>query len=446
MSLSTQYIPPSKLGSSSFDNELIIQAQGGNDLAFALLYERYYHQVYAYLTCMVGDSEVGKDLAQEAFFKAWKGLSGLRDTSKFVGWLYRITTNLANDHLRSAKRVRWLSWDRSDEREISKELEGVRLEVQIEEQELLIKALSRHTISPSNISHLVKLWTATIGDPIWSLAVAVNRVVYVSSHDSRLYALDARTGATLWTAVIGSREGTSASCWPVVVNGVVYVGSLDSRLYALDARTGITLWSSATGAAIWSPPVVVNGTVYVGSMDSRLYAFDARTGTTLWITDVGSAIPASPAVVNGIVYINSQDSMLHALNARTGATLWTTTIGNPNSSLDFTSYWPVVADGVVYVNSQDSKLYAFDARTGDTLWTVAIGIPDPNLSFTSSWPVVANGVVYVGSQDLELYAFDARTGTPLWSTPNAVFTSPVVANGVVYVGSQDSKLYAFGIK
>src|SRR5216684_1097367 len=266
-----------------------------------------------------------------------------------------------------------------------------------------------HTISPLNVSHLVKLWTATIGDPIWSLSVTVNGVVYVSSHNTRLYALDARTGATLWTATIGRKDGTSASCWPVVTNGVVYVGSLDSRLYALDARTGATLWTSATGDAIWSPPVIVNGVVYVGSLDSRLYAFDARTGVTLWITDVGSAISASPVVTNGIVYINSQDSMLHALDARTGATLWSTAIGNPNSS--FTSSWPVVANGIVYVGSQDSRLYAFDAQTGIMLWTTDIGDPD-STNFTSSWPVVANGVVYVSSQDSRLYAFGIEPVRP----------------------------------
>jgi len=351
-----------------------------------------------------------------------------------------------------------------------------------------------HTISPTNVSSLVQLWTVPIRDPIWSLSVTVNGVIYVSSHDSRLYALNAWTGATLWTAAIGNQGGISASCWPVVSNGIVYVGSLDSHLYALDARTGSTLWIRATGGSIWSPPVVDSGVVYTGSLDSHLYAFDAKTGSTLWITGADSAISASPVVMNGIVYINSQDSSLYALNARTGAILWSTAIGTPSPNQGFTSYWPVVANGAVYVTSQDSRLFAFDAWTGAILWSVPIGAPDldHNASFTSSWPVVANGVVYIGSHNSYLYAFDARLGTPLWAsaigvpsanssitsswpvvangvvyvsaqgfelyaidartgailwtTDNAVFTSPVIANGIVYVGSQDSMLYAFGIK
>ena len=147
MSLSTQKIPLSHSRNSSYESELVMQAQQGDDVAFGLLYERYYHQLYSYLTCMVGDKEVGKDLTQEAFIKAWKGLSSLRDTSKFLDWLYRITTNLAYDHLRRSKLIRWLSWEHGNEQEISKETSSVGLEIQVEEHELLITALSR--VSPT---------------------------------------------------------------------------------------------------------------------------------------------------------------------------------------------------------------------------------------------------------------------------------------------------------
>jgi len=52
------------------------------------------------------------------------------------------------------------------------------------------------------------------------------------------------------------------------VNGVVYVGSDDENVYALNARTGAKLWSFTTGNFVHSSPAVVNGTVYVGSGDN----------------------------------------------------------------------------------------------------------------------------------------------------------------------------------
>ena len=57
---------------------------------------------------------------------------------------------------------------------------------------------------------------------------------------------------------------------PAVANGVVYVGSDDGNVYALNAATGAKLWSYATGK-LESSPAVANGVVYVGT-DERLCA------------------------------------------------------------------------------------------------------------------------------------------------------------------------------
>jgi outer membrane protein assembly factor BamB len=59
-----------------------------------------------------------------------------------------------------------------------------------------------------------------------------------------------------------------------VANGVVYVSG--HRLFALDARSGETLWSGGAGkkgVGWWSAPAIVNGQVYVQGVNGRLYAF-----------------------------------------------------------------------------------------------------------------------------------------------------------------------------
>jgi len=65
---------------------------------------------------------------------------------------------------------------------------------------------------------------------------------------------------------------------PEVANGVVYIGSGAEdgigNLYALNARTGALLWSywSGLGNGVSSSPAVANGVVYVGS-GHRINAF-----------------------------------------------------------------------------------------------------------------------------------------------------------------------------
>src|ERR1039458_3500332 len=234
---------------------------------------------------------------------------------------------------------------------------------------------------------------------------------------------------------------------PAVANGGVYVGSyfgsLGGNLYALNAKTGAKLWSYATATITESSPAVANGVVYVGSsgLSDTVYALNANTGAKLWSYKTGNWVDSSPAVANGIVYVGSLDGNVYALNARTGAILWayTTGIGVLQSS-------PAVANGVVYVGSENfvskaGAVYALDAQTGALRWTV------PS-NYVSSAPAVANGLVYVGSYDNNVYALNAKTGSMVWSytTGGQVGSSPAVADGVVYVGSFDGNVNALNAR
>lgn len=101
-------------------------------------------------------------------------------------------------------------------------------------------------------------------------------MVYVGSDDFNLYALNASTGAVIWTHKFGYIVRSS----PAVANGVVYVGSRwpAGGLHALDAKTGAELWHCSTGSDVNSSPVVVNGVVYVGAYDHHVYAFSLKKG------------------------------------------------------------------------------------------------------------------------------------------------------------------------
>ena len=76
-------------------------------------------------------------------------------------------------------------------------------------------------------------------------------------------------------------------------------GELDHNVYALNATTGAKLWSFTTGALVDSSLAFVNGVVYVGSEDHDVYALDATTGAMLWSFTTGNVVVSSPAVVNG---------------------------------------------------------------------------------------------------------------------------------------------------
>ena len=87
-------------------------------------------------------------------------------------------------------------------------------------------------------------------------------------------------------------------------------------MYALNARTGAKLWSYATGGTVLASPAVANGVVYFGSNDYNEYALNAHTGAKLWSFDTGYFAQSSPAVLDGTVYVGSQAGYVYAFGLK----------------------------------------------------------------------------------------------------------------------------------
>lgn len=81
----------------------INQIKKGNELAAFNLYNEYAKAMYNTLTRLTSDSEVAKDLLQEAFVQAFQKINTLDETNAFPGWLKRIVVNKGLEHLRKKK-------------------------------------------------------------------------------------------------------------------------------------------------------------------------------------------------------------------------------------------------------------------------------------------------------------------------------------------------------
>src|SRR5215813_934072 len=71
---------------------------------------------------------------------------------------------------------------------------------------------------------------------------------------------------------------------PVMADGVVYITSLDGHLFAIDQESGKEKWNFKSRLPIASTPAVNGGTVYIVSSVGSLAALDAATGKPKWVS------------------------------------------------------------------------------------------------------------------------------------------------------------------
>ncbi|NLF39016.1 PQQ-binding-like beta-propeller repeat protein, partial [bacterium] len=70
---------------------------------------------------------------------------------------------------------------------------------------------------------------------------------------------------------------------PVIADGKVFVAIPDNHtVLALDASSGARLWSCYAGGRVDTPPTYHNGTVLFGAHDGWVYCADARDGALKW--------------------------------------------------------------------------------------------------------------------------------------------------------------------
>ena len=77
-------------------DELVARAQAGERAAFDELVRRTHADTYTLAHRLCGNEEDARDVVQDAYLRAFKGLKRFRGEAQFSTWMYRITANCAN--------------------------------------------------------------------------------------------------------------------------------------------------------------------------------------------------------------------------------------------------------------------------------------------------------------------------------------------------------------
>ena len=230
-------------------------------------------------------------------------------------------------------------------------------------------------IDRSNVQNLVPVWAFQSGvrDGLTGMPLVVDGVIFLTTAWNHVFAIDARTGAELWhyQRRLPKAEEMSFCCGPSnrgvsIRNNLLYMTTLDAHLVALEAETGRVKWDVELGKAkdnlnAKQPPLIVGDRLFVGiaggDSASRGFidAYHAESGERLWrfYTVPGPGEPGNETW--------SGDSWKTG-----GGAPWMHGTYDPELNL---IYWSV---------GQPFPVYDRDARQGDNLYSNSVVALEPD--------------------------------------------------------------------
>jgi alcohol dehydrogenase (cytochrome c) len=155
-------------------------------------------------------------------------------------------------------------------------------------------------INRSNVARLRPAWIfqTDVRESLETSPIIVNGIMYVTTSFSHVYALNARTGEQLWHYAHKMGPVTTFCCGPnnrgvAVYGNMVYLATLDSKLVALDAKSGQVAWTTEVadpelGYSETMAPTAVDGKILIGTNGGEygirgfVRAYDAKTGQLIW--------------------------------------------------------------------------------------------------------------------------------------------------------------------
>ena len=96
-------------------DRLVADARAGDRSAFDELVRRTYVDTYTLALRLTANEEDARDVVQEAYLRAWKGIRRFRGDAQFSTWMYRITANTAYTVVKRRRRNRAETLDDVDE-------------------------------------------------------------------------------------------------------------------------------------------------------------------------------------------------------------------------------------------------------------------------------------------------------------------------------------------
>ena len=142
-----------------------------------------------------------------------------------------------------------------------------------------------------------------------STPVVRDGVIYLGFSDGHAAALEAKTGGAIWDRVLstGTQFIDVSSTPGFDPSGRLIVASYKDGLFALDPKTGDTLWQSGAQGLAY---VLVKGSVIFAAGEDRVGAYSTENGKNIWTAQLPDKAGQQPAFASGLLLVPTGKSLL----------------------------------------------------------------------------------------------------------------------------------------
>jgi serine/threonine protein kinase len=276
------------------------------------------------------------------------------------------------------------------------------------------------------IAPLQQVWSFQAQGPIDGSPIIHNGILYVSSRDTWLYALDGKQQRELWRY----QAGAPLRSTPTLHGDTLFFGDDEGTMHAVQSTGGAARWRVPLRGKIFASAAAGAGLIISATQAGRLVALNPTSGETIWDHVDGTPFYASPAILSNLVIVVNGTGQVKGLDITSGKLAWAFQAPGQVRAT------PACHDDLTIVATLDGSLALLNIHTGERIWQRSLGVP------ISASPVLTGNHIFAAGQDGAVFALSRQDGNRIWTTktPGQLAASPILCGPTLLTVDTDGTI------
>ena len=244
-------------------------------------------------------------------------------------------------------------------------------------------------------------WGRRFGRGVLTDIVVSGAFLFAVTYDDEIVCLDLRTGDLIWKFPGGESAAAMSMIRsaPVVINDLVIFGSRSGFLYALDRKSGKSVWSVSLGSPVSTNILARGDELFLGTGGSKIYKVHVRNGEVVAFRATngypyGSVVSSGDLVFSLSKWLNYRTAV-SCFDSDLKTRIWLKALSRPEKWSSPRLY--LFGTRIILGNNAGDVVF-MNRETGAVVDEIRLGGTVRGIGFSED-------VIYVGTLEGTVYAY-----------------------------------------